>query len=204
MQPEMLRDELAARLGTAPPPLATREDIDTEAVRLTEALSGAIESGAVPLSKPRRDGRPAHAWWSDEISALHEDARRRERRAHRMRRAGNETAATAGLEAKVAKSRLKAVIRREKRRHEKSEFDEVTDKTLWATVKRVEGEREREKSIFKSPEAFYRPMLTGQLPAAQGEGGGGCEGGRGVLEKLRMSERGQETREMATTTKMEM
>ena len=32
--------------------------------------------------------------------------------------------------------------------------------------------REREKSIFKSPEAFYRPMLTGQLPAAQGEGGG--------------------------------
>ena len=139
MQPEMLRDELAARLGTAPPPLATREDIDAEAVRLTEALSGAIESGAVPLSKPRRDGRPAHAWWSDEISALHEDARRRERRAHRMRRAGDETAATAGLEAKVAKSRLKAVIRREKRRHEKSEFDEVTDKTLWATVKRVEG-----------------------------------------------------------------
>ena len=68
----------------------------------------------------------------------------------------------------------------------------------------AEREREREKSIFKSPEAFYRPMLTGQLPAAQGEGGGGCEGGRGVLEKLRMSERGQETREMATTTKMEM
>ena len=28
-------------------------------------------------------------------------------------------------------------------------------------------ERERDSS-FKSPEAFYRPMLTGQLPAAQG------------------------------------
>ena len=66
------------------------------------------------------------------------------------------------------------------------------------------NEREREKSIFKSPEAFYRPMLTGQLPTAQGEGGGGCEGGRGVLEKLRMSERGQETREMSTTTKVEV
>ena len=67
-----------------------------------------------------------------------------------------------------------------------------------------EREREREKSIFKSPEAFYRPMLTGQLPTAQGEGGGGCEGGRGVLEMLRMSERGQETREMSTTTEVEV
>ncbi|GAA5920471.1 hypothetical protein JCM8208_003897, partial [Rhodotorula glutinis] len=121
MQPKMLRDELATRLGEAPPALVTREDVDAEAVRLTEALSGAIESGAVPLSRPRRDGRPAHAWWSAEISALHQDARRKERRAHRLSGADNATAAA--LEAKVAKSRLKAVIRREKRRHEKEEFD---------------------------------------------------------------------------------
>ncbi|GAA5918194.1 hypothetical protein JCM8208_004211, partial [Rhodotorula glutinis] len=137
MQPEMLRDELATRLGDAPPALVTRDDVDAEAVLLTEALSGAIESGAVPLSRPRRDGRPAHVWWSAEISALHQDARRKERRAHRL--SGADGATAAALEAKVAKSRLKAVIRREKRRHEKEEFDGVTDKTLWATVRRVEG-----------------------------------------------------------------
>ncbi|GAA5859345.1 hypothetical protein JCM9279_001706, partial [Rhodotorula babjevae] len=61
--------------------------------------------GAVPLSRPRRDGRPAHAWWSAKISALHQDARRKERRAHQPRSADD--AAAAALEAKVAKSRLK-------------------------------------------------------------------------------------------------
>ncbi|GAA5859302.1 hypothetical protein JCM9279_004712, partial [Rhodotorula babjevae] len=52
MQPDMLRDELAARLGNAPPTLVTRDNVDAEAVRLTEALSGAIDMGAVPLSRP--------------------------------------------------------------------------------------------------------------------------------------------------------
>ncbi|GAA5948265.1 hypothetical protein JCM3775_005230 [Rhodotorula graminis] len=137
MQADMLRDELATRLGNAPPALVTRKDVDVEAVRLTEALSGAIESGAVPLSRPRREGRPAHGWWSAKISALHQEVRRRDRRAYRLR--GTDNASSAALEATVAKSRLKATIRREKRRHKKEEFDSVTDKTLWATVRRVEG-----------------------------------------------------------------
>ena len=138
MDPAKLRKAIASALGEAPPPaLETRNDVDKEAERLTEALKAGIAT--IPLSRPPREGRRAHAWWTQEISELRRVAAKKARQAYRQRGRPGEAAAKAA--ARAAQNKLKGVIRREKRRVEREEMAQVDEKSLWAAVKKAAGGR---------------------------------------------------------------
>ncbi|TNY16884.1 hypothetical protein DMC30DRAFT_452795, partial [Rhodotorula diobovata] len=94
MDPAKLRKAIASALGEAPPPaLETRDNVDKEAERLTEALQAGIAT--IPLSRPPRKGRRAHAWWTQEISELCRVAAKKARQAYRQRGRPGEAAAKA-------------------------------------------------------------------------------------------------------------
>ncbi|CDR48850.1 RHTO0S21e00144g1_1 [Rhodotorula toruloides] len=129
-----------ATSSTAPDDFLTPTDIDAEAETLDLLLRETVSS-AVPLAKPSHS-RFAHCWWSAEVAGAADDARRATTRAYRTKaRVGEgEEADTATRAAKVATNKAKALIRREKRRAERAEVEEVNEASLWKVVKRVLGE----------------------------------------------------------------
>ncbi|GAA6039020.1 hypothetical protein NBRC10512_006209 [Rhodotorula toruloides] len=131
-----------ASSSTAPEALLTPADIDAEAEVLNSLLRETV-SAAIPLAKPARS-RFAHRWWNAEVAAAVEEARRARTRAYRLkarRGEGEEGERELAIrKARMATNKAKAVIRREKRRAERAEVEEVDEASLWKVVKRRLGE----------------------------------------------------------------
>ena len=128
-------------LAPRPPPLLTEHDIDNEATHLADILREVV-SEAVPLAKPSRS-RFAHWWWSADVAAAVDEARVMRNRLCREKaaaaRRGGVAPERSEKAAKMARNKARAVIRREKRRAERTEVEEVDEASLWKVVKNKLG-----------------------------------------------------------------
>ncbi|GAA6043775.1 hypothetical protein NBRC10512_006974 [Rhodotorula toruloides] len=180
--------KLAASVAT-PATLLTPADLDTEAATLDLMLRETV-SVAVPLAKPSRS-RFAHRWWSAEVAGAVDEVRRVQTRAYRVKARGNEgdVVEAAVRAAKVATNRAKAMIRREKRRAERAEVEEVNEGTLWKVVKEKLGDRgsaaastlplKRDDGTYATSPidklALLQPVLLPVVEAPEAEGAADVE-----------------------------
>jgi hypothetical protein len=131
--------KLAASVAL-PTTLLTPADVDAEAEALDSLLRETVVA-AVPLAQPSRS-RFAHRWWSAEVADVVGEARQARTRAYRAKLRGGEgdEVEAAVRRARMATNKAKAMIRREKRRAERAEVEEVDESSLWKVVKSRLGE----------------------------------------------------------------